>query len=578
VPYHPGMPGLLLVALLALPRPVPSIIESYLETWFATFPSRATEAGRHDVDERLESLPATKRTEWLDFNRRTAARLRQALDHPGLSRDDRLDGELLLRQAERVVFEWGTLKRPERDPLFWTEILAGGHVYLLLRDDLPYAERHRRARERAKGIPRLAAQARAALAGTPSSGLAPELCRLAASQAKATAAFYREGFVATAAPLGRTAAAEAAATGRIASRSLAALSSFLEETARRATGSPRLGPLYAESLRLGTGVTTPVEALLSGAEAALAAKKREAAAYGRTVWDEIFAGEPSPADDAALLVRLFARIAEDRARNTEEFIEDYRTLVSKLDTFLRTNPVVTLPDPLTLRIDASPAYFSGQSVGGVYPAGPYAPESKTLFFLPTPPDGATPAERDAFFRDFNHNFNVMITPHETLPGHYLQAKVAARSPYKVRALFPDGVFVEGWGTFCERLLLDLGWGGPLPRLAHLKKQLENIARTIVDIRVHTKGMTRKEVRRFVREDALQDERFAANMWTRAITTSPQITTYWLGDRELRALHDDVKSARGASFSLRAFLDEVLEAGPVPVPRIRERLLREPPVR
>ena len=276
-----------------------------------------------------------------------------------------------------------------------------------------------------------------------------------------------------------------------------------------------------------------------------------------------------------LLGRLFSRIAEDRAATVEAFIEDYRSLVAEVDAFLRKNPVVTLPDPLTLRIDRSPAYLSGQAVGGVYPAGPYAPESKTLFFLPTPPDGATPAERDAFFRDFNHNFNVMITPHEILPGHYLQAKRAARSPRKIRALFPDGVFVEGWGTFCERLLLDLGWGGPLPRLAHLKKQMENIARTIVDIRVHTKGMTREEVLLFVRKEALQDERFAANMWTRAITTSPQITTYWLGFRELSALYDEARSARGAAFSLKSFMDSVLDAGPVPVRRIRESVLPGP---
>jgi uncharacterized protein (DUF885 family) len=572
------MPGFLLAALLSLSDPVPGIVNAYIETWFATFPSRATEAGRQGFDEKLESLPPRQRAEWLEFNRRTAARLRTALAAPGLPRSDRLDAELLLRQADRVAFEWGTRKLPERDPLFWTEILANAHVYLLVRDDLPFAERHRRARARAKGIPRLAAEARRALSKAPSSELAPELCGLAATQARATAAFYREGFAASASALSPQAEASAAAIGKAAAKSLENLSAFLEETARHATGSPRLGPLYAESLRLGTGVTTPVASLLAEAEAALAAKKKEAAEYGRSVWREIVPGEPVPEGDATVLSRLFARIAEDHASSVPEFVEDYRSLVSKVDAYLHAHPVVTLPDPLTVRIDVSPAYFSGQSVGGVYPAGPYAPESKTLFFLPTPPDDATQAQRDAFFRDFNHNFNVMITPHEILPGHYLQAKVAARSPHKVRALFPDGVFVEGWGTFCERLLLDLGWGGPLPRLAHLKKQMENIARTIVDIRVHATGMSREEVLLFVREEALQDERFAANMWTRAITTSPQITTYWLGYRELRALYDEAKAARGASFSLKAFLDGVLDAGPVPVPRIREALLPQPPAR
>jgi len=50
-------------------------------------------------------------------------------------------------------------------------------------------------------------------------------------------------------------------------------------------------------------------------------------------------------------------------------------------------------------------------------------------------------------------------------------------------------------------------------VAHLKKQVENIARTILDIRVHVEGMSRDEVIRFAKEDALQDDQFAANMWT-----------------------------------------------------------------
>jgi hypothetical protein len=121
-------------------------------------------------------------------------------------------------------------------------------------------------------------------------------------------------------------------------------------------------------------------------------------------------------------------------------------------------------------------------------------------------------------------------------------------------------------------MLDLGWGGPLDRLAHLKKQMENIARAIVDVSVHTRGMPREEVIRFVREEALQDEQFASNMWTRAITSPTQITTYYLGYRQVRELYDDVKAARGAAFCLKEFMDSMLAMGPVPVARYRQRLL------
>jgi hypothetical protein len=272
------------------------------------------------------------------------------------------------------------------------------------------------------------------------------------------------------------------------------------------------------------------------------------------------------------LRRLFEQVAADRDRETAEYEEGWRTNVRELEAFVRNRDVITLPDPLTLTIGRSPAFFVGQSVGGVYPAGPYAPETPTLLFLPMPADDASAAQREVFFRAFNRPFNRMIAPHELLPGHYTQLKLAARHPHKLRALFPDPVYVEGWGTFCERLLLDQGWGTPLARLAHLKKQLENAARVIVDVRVHTLDMSREEALRFVKEDALQDEQFAANMWTRALTSSPQITTYLLGDLQVQGLFDDVRAAQGDRFRLRVFMDGMMAMGPVPVRRYRERLL------
>jgi uncharacterized protein (DUF885 family) len=85
-------------------------------------------------------------------------------------------------------------------------------------------------------------------------------------------------------------------------------------------------------------------------------------------------------------------------------------------------------------------------------------------------------------------------------------------------------------------------------------------------------MSREEVIRFVKEVALQDDQFARNMWTRAISTPTQITTYYLGYRQVRGLFDDVRAARGDGFRLREFMDAMMEMGPVPVARYRERML------
>jgi len=478
--------------------------QAYLDRYFHTFPTRATAAGRHDCDRDLERLDAADRASWLAFNQRTRAEL--------AGRND-LDSQLLARAVDREIFALTVLRTPERNPLYWTGIVSN-------------------ATGRAHLIPRLLKTAEETLTTEAS----PELCAIAAAQARAAAKQFPE-----------------AAAG------LEDFAKFLDALQKNARGSFRLGGDYAEALRLATGERDP-DALLARAERDLAAKRSEAEAFVQTVW---------PGVD---LRTAFARVEADHHTNTDDWVAFAARLVGEAETFSKSHDVVTLPEPRTLVTTRAPAHFVGQSVGAVVPAGPYDPEAPTFYYIPVPPDDATPAQREAFFRDFNDHFMRMITAHEILPGHYVQLKYAARNPHKVRAVFPDDVYVEGWGTFCERTMLDLGWGGPLERVAHLKKQMENIARTIVDVRVHTKGMTRDEVVRFVTEEALQGPQLASNMWTRSITTAPQITYYYLGYTAVRALYDDVRAARGGAFRLREFTDELMKIGPVPIEEVRRMML------
>lgn len=564
--------AVLLVFGLAAPVSAADPAAEYVERYFDFYPTRATAAGRHDFDEKLEDLSSERRSAWSRFNRQAAEEFRKRLNDPAAAPDDRLDAELLLRQAELEVLELETLRRPETDPLFWTGFVENATIFLLVREDLPKAERLQRSAARADLIPRLAGQARQTLGTAAPTGIDPEICQLAVYQARGAAELYRASFPKAAEGQPEALQKRMGESGQRAAAALDELAGFLEGLAKKASGNPRLGARYAERFRVVTGIQEPVGDVLARAEKDLVEKRAEAAAYGRSVWKEIFPGTEPPADDRDVLRRLFQRVAADRAQTTDELIADYRKLTEQAIDFVRTRKIMTLPEPTTIHLDRSPGYFLGQAVGGVYPSGPYAPEAETLYYLPTPPDVATSEQKDVFFQGFNHHFNVMITPHEIIPGHYTQLKLAARHPRKVRALFPDGVYVEGWGTFCERLMLDLGWGGPLDRLAHLKKQMENIARTVVDIRVHTRDMPREEVLRYVREEALQDEQFAGNLWVRAITSSPQLTFYHLGYRQVMGLYEDLRAKRGATFDLRSFMDGMMEMGPVPVAHYRSRML------
>lgn len=544
------------------------LVETYIARYFDMYPTRATEAGRHDLDAAIEDFLPARIAAWLAFNHETREGLAAAAK--SASFDDRLDARVLEAQIDREVLELDGMKRRDVDPRFWTAPLSNATVFLLVRDDLPREEALRAARQRVSLIPPLARAARETFEVADPSTVAPEHANLAASQAGSLARFYTEG-LAQAFPAAEREAVQREA--EFAALALKDLARTFDELAKKATGRAQLGERYAAVFRAGTGVTEPVASVLARAERALVAKRRETAQFARSVFKEVTGlDEPPPESDDAVIRRVFAALAEDRDHDLETYVAGWRRNTEHVERFVRGKRLMTLRDPLTLKIEVSPPYFTGQSVGGVYAAGPWSPEASTILFLPVPRTGSTAHEASAFYRDFNRGFNRMIVSHELIPGHYTQLKYAAFHPHKVRALFADPVYVEGWGTFCERLLLDQGFGNSRARLAHLKKQLENIARAIVDIRVHTRDMTETEVREFVTKKAFQGEQLAQNMWIRTLTTAPQITTYFLGYDQVKGLYDEVKRARGSGFVLRKFMDGMMEMGPVPVSEYRARLL------
>ena len=542
---------MLLLLVLVVSSPVGALSERFIAAYFDQYPTRGTQAGLSTSDGELEDFSPARLGAWmlkLDQTEREALRARAT------SADDRIDFATLRSAIAWEKFTLVVRDAPGRNPLFWTGIVSDAALYPLLREDAPLDARIGALRSRASQVPRLVRQARAALSKTPAELLAPELAKPAAEQASRLAELFARGLPAFAPALAES-GAEAAA-------SLRELAAFL--TQLNARGSPRLGGDYAEASRIFLGAQESSAVLLRRFESDLAAQRVQAAAYGRSVWPRLAPGKQAPTEDSALLRQLFDAVEADHDTDVEPYVALWRRAVPELEALLRKREVVTLPDPLTLRILAAPAYLQGQAYGGVFPAGPYRPQGDTLLLLPLPPPEATREQRETFFRAFNRPFSRMIAAHEVMPGHYLQLKIVAQGPHRIRAVFPDPVFAEGWGTFSERLMLDHGWGGPPERLAHLKKALENCARAIVDIRVHTMDATRAEVDRIVREEALQDPQLAENLWQRTMTSAPQLVTYHLGSRRFQALYEAARKRDGQRFRLREFTDSLMRAGAFPV--------------
>jgi uncharacterized protein (DUF885 family) len=125
----------------------------------------------------------------------------------------------------------------------------------------------------------------------------------------------------------------------------------------------------------------------------------------------------------------------------------------------------------------------------------------------------------------------------------------------VRQLLASGSFIEGWAVQAERMMAESGFGGLAVRLQQLKMQLRSTINAILDAGVHAEGMTEAEALELMMRRGFQEEGEAVGKWRRALLTSGQLSTYFVGYTELT----DVL----AGLSARQSLDAVLAHGNPP---------------
>ena len=162
--------------------------------------------------------------------------------------------------------------------------------------------------------------------------------------------------------------------------------------------------------------------------------------------------------------------------------------------------------------------------------------------------------------------------HEAMPGHYLQLQHSRRfeGATKLRAALRSGSFIEGWAAYAEELMATHGYPGEgdprAIRMQQLKMQLRTVINAILDARVHTRGMTEAEAMALMTGRGFQEEGEAAGKWRRALLTSAQLSTYYVGYTEIADLARELLAGPGATE--RAVHDRMLAHGSPPV-----RLLR-----
>ena len=267
------------------------LVTYFLDELFTLQPDIATAVGDHRYDDQWPDTSEAGRQGRLAF----ADRWRKVfgdLDPTALSRDDRIDRDLILGELDAAVFGEVTLREDAWDPMLWIYLVGSGLHPLLAREFAPLAQRLASVTGRLEGIPTIVADARATIGSVPERPVSRLHAEIAGKRIGGVADLGRQA-VETAEAAAATDAAVALVLPRLraasdaAAAALAELGRYLaDEVAPAATGGAALGEaLFAEKLRhtMRDPDITPA-AILARAEAEFAAVRAEMVRIARDAW------------------------------------------------------------------------------------------------------------------------------------------------------------------------------------------------------------------------------------------------------------------------------------------------------
>jgi len=210
-----------------------------------------------------------------------------------------------------------------------------------------------------------------------------------------------------------------------------------------------------------------------------------------------------------------------------------------------------------------PAYLEKTSAPAYYEAGS--------------PDGSRPGRLfvDTYMATQRNLYQVEdVAYHEGLPGHHLQISIAQEltdiPTFRKYGHFT--AYTEGWGLYAERLGKDVGfYTDPYSDYGRLEGDIWRAIRLVVDTGVHSGGWTRQQMVDYFHEHSNIDDASINAEVDRYIAWPSQALAYKIGQLKILELRARAQKELGPKFDIRAFHDEVLDAGSMPLEMLDARM-------
>ena len=167
-----------------------------------------------------------------------------------------------------------------------------------------------------------------------------------------------------------------------------------------------------------------------------------------------------------------------------------------------------------------------------------------------------------------------LTLHEAVPGHHLQIALAQEleGVPDFQKHVETTAFVEGWGLYSESLGEEMGfYQDPYSKFGQLTYEMWRSIRLVVDTGMHALGWSREQAIQFFKDNAGKSEHDIVVEVDRYIVWPGQALAYKIGQLKIRELRALATAELGSKFDLRAFHDELLSRGALPLDLLEARM-------
>ena len=549
-----------------------AVAEEYIKTYLAAHPLEGTALGLHEYDGKISDYSRLALDAELSRLRRFDDRMAK-FDPTKLSARQSIDLRILQSAVKRDLFEMQEMSVFERNPMVYAGA-ADVNAYIK-RNFAPLEDRVRSLVAIESQIPNILIAARTNL----NEKLPKPFVELAIQIARGSADFLKKDLVTAVSGVKdeqlRAAFQEA---NRKAANALNDYAAWLErEKLPKASLDFALGEEKFRRLMAQTELVdvSPQKIL----EIGMAQLKAEQDAFGEAA-KKIDPNKPP--------IEVFKQIQSEHPK-PDNLIPDVAKDLDKIRKYVLSHHLVGIPSEVRAKVKETPQYLRATSFASMDTPGPFEKRATEAYYYVTPTEKDwADKQKEEWLTAFNYYTSDITSIHEAYPGHYVQFQHLNASPAsKVEKIFGSYAFIEGWAHYCEKMMLDEGFGGPTSsspseddvkraakyRMAQADEALLRLCRLCVSIKLHTQNMSLDEATKFFRDNCYYEEKTARQEAMRG-TFDPGYLNYTLGKLQILKLRDDYKAQEGDAFSLQKFHNELLNHGMPPIRLLREIMLKD----